>query len=59
MCLRKPFAVGQPVSLRASIGVCFHTGESVVSPQEMIAKADAALYHVKVNGRDGYQAVTC
>jgi diguanylate cyclase (GGDEF)-like protein len=55
------FDVGQPVSVTASIGLAeyplFRTGAQQLGWEQMLELADAALYWVKQNGRDGWAAL--
>ena len=55
------FDVGQPVSVTASIGLAeyplFRTGGQQLGWEQMLELADAALYWVKENGRDGWAAL--
>jgi diguanylate cyclase (GGDEF)-like protein len=59
------FDVGQPVSVTASIGLAeypqFRSGAQHRGWEQMLELADAALYWVKANGRDGWAALrpTC
>ncbi len=52
---RQPFDLaGQPVRLTASIGISVVVG-SEVSVEEALARADAAMYRSKEDGRDGWR----
>jgi diguanylate cyclase (GGDEF)-like protein/PAS domain S-box-containing protein len=58
--VRRPFDVdGQPVAASTSIGIAYYDGESVLSPEELLARADRALYEVKNAGRDAWRLVAC
>jgi diguanylate cyclase (GGDEF)-like protein len=53
-CVRPPFRVaGLPLKISASIGIATYPqdGKTV---EELIAHADVAMYHVKVNGKNGH-----
>ncbi|MET0321852.1 MAG: diguanylate cyclase [Duganella sp.] len=52
--IRAPFTVaGAPKLVTTSIGVALHHGDDV-SPADLVARADAALYQAKRRGRDGF-----
>jgi len=52
--IRVPFMVaGAPLAVTTSIGIALHTGDEL-TPAELVARADAALYQAKRQGRDGY-----
>ncbi|MET0268025.1 MAG: diguanylate cyclase [Duganella sp.] len=52
--MRTPFDVaGQRLHLSTSLGVALHEGDSETA-EELLARADAALYQAKRQGRDGY-----
>jgi diguanylate cyclase (GGDEF)-like protein/PAS domain S-box-containing protein len=52
---RQPFDLaGHPVRLTASIGIAVVTG-SEVTVEEALARADAAMYRSKEDGRDGWR----
>jgi len=52
--MRVPFAVaGSPRRITTSIGLALYDGGQE-SMQELVARADGALYAAKRNGRDGY-----
>jgi diguanylate cyclase (GGDEF)-like protein len=52
--LRQPFYVaGQSLAVTASIGVAvLRSSEHNVSAQELIGRADIAMYHAKIEGKD-------
>ncbi len=53
-CLRAPFRLaGFPLSISASIGIAVYPTNGV-SVDELIGNADVAMYHVKVNGKNGH-----
>jgi diguanylate cyclase (GGDEF)-like protein len=55
------FDVGQPVTLTCSIGLAeyplFRAGDHQLDWEQMLELADAALYWVKENGRNGWAAL--
>lgn len=52
--IRAPFTVaGAPLPVTTSIGIALHDGDAL-TPAELVARADAALYQAKRQGRDGY-----
>jgi diguanylate cyclase (GGDEF)-like protein len=55
------FDVGEPVSVTASIGLAeyplFQSSDRRLGWEQMLELADAALYWVKQNGRDGWAAL--
>ena len=52
--IRVPFTVaGAPLPVTTSIGIALHDGGEL-TPAELVARADAALYQAKRQGRDGY-----
>ncbi|WP_052951431.1 putative bifunctional diguanylate cyclase/phosphodiesterase [Devosia soli] len=52
-CARTPFQIGQEaLSVSLSIGAALERAEDV-TPEEMMRRADVALYAAKVAGRDG------
>jgi diguanylate cyclase (GGDEF)-like protein/PAS domain S-box-containing protein len=52
--IRVPFTVaGAPLAVTTSIGIALHDGDEL-TPAELVARADAALYQAKRQGRDGY-----
>lgn len=52
--IRAPFTVaGAPLPVTTSIGIALHDGDDL-TPAELVARADAALYQAKRQGRDGY-----
>ena len=52
--IRRPFTVaGAPLQVTTSVGLALHAGEGE-SADELVARADGALYAAKHNGRDGY-----
>lgn len=54
--LTRPFDIdGEPVDLRASIGLVTHTG-GPIELDELITRADLALYRAKVRGKGQSQA---
>jgi diguanylate cyclase (GGDEF)-like protein/PAS domain S-box-containing protein len=53
-CLRPTFRLaGFPISISASIGISVYPS-SGTSVEELIGNADVAMYHVKVNGKNGH-----
>jgi diguanylate cyclase (GGDEF)-like protein len=53
-CLRPKFRLaGFPISISASIGISVYPS-SGTSVEELIGNADVAMYHVKVNGKNGH-----
>jgi len=49
-----PFTVdGAPLLVTTSIGIALLDGEDL-APAALVARADAALYQAKRQGRDGY-----
>jgi diguanylate cyclase (GGDEF)-like protein len=53
--LRQAFEVGQEaVTVTASIGIALSESEEV-DPDELLSRADAAMYRAKVGGRDRYE----
>jgi diguanylate cyclase (GGDEF)-like protein len=53
--LNMPLSVGdREVSISASIGIVMSSPE-YQHPEEYIRDADIAMYHVKINGKSGYQ----
>ena len=56
--LSAPIAIGgQPVYVRASIGVCVAAPGDDADPHGLIRAADAALYRAKARGRGRYEVV--
>jgi len=54
-CLRSPFIIeGHEVFAGASIGIAVSSGE-FISPDELVRRADVALYEAKAAGRACYQ----
>lgn len=52
--MRAPFTLdGSPRRVTTSIGVALHAGDDETAA-DLVARADAALYTAKRNGRDGY-----
>lgn len=52
--LAQPFQVaGQELRIAASIGIVVYPGDGV-SQHELLRNADAAMYHAKGNGKNGY-----
>jgi diguanylate cyclase (GGDEF)-like protein/PAS domain S-box-containing protein len=54
--VRRPFRVlGIEMAVTTSIGVAFHgTGTGPTTPDELLARADEALYAAKLAGRNGF-----
>lgn len=53
--LRAPIALGQAtVTVSASIGVAYFDGSEPVDADDLLKRADQALYAAKHNGRNGY-----
>jgi diguanylate cyclase (GGDEF)-like protein/PAS domain S-box-containing protein len=58
--LRHPFLLdGASIVMTASIGVVYHAGDALLTADELVAKADQALYQVKGSGRNAYRLVHC
>jgi diguanylate cyclase (GGDEF)-like protein/PAS domain S-box-containing protein len=58
--VRRPFEVdGQPVPSSTSVGIGYYGGDALLTPDELMAKADQALYQVKGAGRNAYRLVVC
>jgi len=56
--LQQPFSVaGQPAHITASVGVAL-SGPEVGGPQDLLRRADAAMYGAKAAGRDRHQLFT-
>ncbi|WP_430293236.1 putative bifunctional diguanylate cyclase/phosphodiesterase [Pseudomonas sp. B1-22] len=52
--LAQPFLVsGQELRIAASLGIALYPGDGA-SQQELLRNADAAMYHAKDNGKNGY-----
>ena len=52
--LAQPFQVsGQELRIAASLGIALYPGDGA-SQQELLRNADAAMYHAKGNGKNGY-----
>lgn len=52
--MRVPFSLaGLPRHVTTSIGIALHEGDEEAA-EELVARADSALYTAKRNGRDGY-----
>ncbi|MFV3306695.1 putative bifunctional diguanylate cyclase/phosphodiesterase [Pseudomonas sp. NY15181] len=52
--LAQPFQVsGQELRIAASIGIALYPGDGATQ-QELLRNADAAMYHAKGNGKNGY-----
>ncbi|QRY78093.1 EAL domain-containing protein [Pseudomonas sp. PDNC002] len=52
--LAQPFQVaGQELRIAASIGIVLYPGDGATQ-QELLRNADAAMYHAKGNGKNGY-----
>ena len=51
-----PFDIeGKPVPVATSIGVACYRGEDRLSDQQLLGRADAALYEAKAAGRGTYK----
>jgi GGDEF domain-containing protein len=52
-----PFVVdGQTIDVTTSIGIAFHrAADSSVTAEELLARADAALYNAKAAGRNRFE----
>lgn len=46
------------ITVRSSIGVAVHHGNQMMDAEEMLQRADGAMYEVKEHGRDGSYLVT-
>ena len=56
--LTEPYLIdGQELRTSPSIGICLYPGDAVDS-QDLLKKADVAMYHAKANGRGNYQFFT-
>ena len=56
--LAEPFSIaGRPVAVSASIGVAFHR-EGAISTEDLLARADSALYRSKMAGRNRFFLVS-
>jgi diguanylate cyclase (GGDEF)-like protein len=54
--VRPPFEIGsRTLAVTASAGVAFYDGTAEIDPDELVRRADAALYAAKNAGRDGYR----
>jgi diguanylate cyclase (GGDEF)-like protein/PAS domain S-box-containing protein len=54
--VRPPFEIGsRALAVTASAGVAFYDGTAEIDPDELVRRADAALYAAKNAGRDGYR----
>ncbi len=52
--LAQPFQIaGQELRIAASVGIVVYPGDGA-SQQELLRNADAAMYHAKGNGKNGY-----
>lgn len=53
-CIGEPYRIGQhELRVSASVGVAMYPGDGETS-QALMANADAAMYHAKNSGRNGY-----
>jgi diguanylate cyclase (GGDEF)-like protein len=52
-----PFVVeGQTISVTTSVGIAFHwAADSAATAEELLARADAALYNAKAAGRNRFE----
>lgn len=46
---------GHTVSVSTSVGIAFYQGEEAVAADDLVRKADQALYQAKADGRDRYR----
>jgi diguanylate cyclase (GGDEF)-like protein/PAS domain S-box-containing protein len=54
--MKIPFDLdGHTLLATTSIGIAMYAGKEAVAPDELLARADAALYRAKADGRDNYR----
>lgn len=54
--LNAPYLLNKiTITISASIGICYWQSNSQLSMQDILSRADIALYRVKERGRNGYQ----
>ncbi len=56
LAMRTPFTVGKDdAQISTSLGLVFHSGDGEIDAENLLRKADAALYAAKGAGRDNYK----
>jgi diguanylate cyclase (GGDEF)-like protein/PAS domain S-box-containing protein len=54
--MKRPFDLdGHTLLATTSIGIACHAGKEAIAPEELLARADAALYRAKADGRNNYR----